>query len=162
MLLVVIGIMVLGKKSASASAAPPEATNFQCDISLQYAGMSLGGSISRPGPGHCTITLNDPESLKGLCFDIADGEIDISYGGLKLPIGSLDIPESNIMQPLCKALDTAASIENLQIDRRDGNYVFYGPSTLSDFELLCSGDGRILKLALSKYELDIDFDNYKS
>ena len=159
-ILIAIGAVLIGGKSSSRSSATPLADNFSCDISLKYSGMSLSGSITRTGPGHCTITLKEPKTLSGMRFDLTGEGMEISYGELKLPLGSINIPESNLFEPLCRALDAAVVPDSLKADRIDGKNVFYGTSHLSSFEIACADDGRILSIKIPKYELDVSMENY--
>jgi len=159
-ILIIICAVFIGGKSSPGSAALPLADNFSCDISLKYSGMSLSGSITRTGPGQCTVTIKEPKALGGMRFDVTGEGIEISYGKLKLPLGSIDIPESNLFEPLCRTLDAAMSPDGLKMDRIDGKNVFHGKSSLSSFEITCADDGQILNIKIPGYELDVNMENY--
>ncbi len=105
-------------------------TVFSASFSLSYNEMQIKGEFSADEEKNVSVSVNSPDTLKGLRADFDGEKFDISYNGMAVTYQKSDLPDGAFFKLVCLALEKISSTEGMTFEETDDGY-----SSTADTEL---------------------------
>ncbi len=159
----VILIFSIASCNSKAPEIPELVTGFSGDVNVEMGDTKIKCSLSHTEKGVSSVTVSDPEGLKGLSFKRLGGTYAISYNELICETKTSFLPDSSFAQAITNALDTASE-ENGAVYQKseDDCAVFTGTSDSGEFTIYADIDtGYIERIDMSEVNISAKFSNVK-
>ena len=160
--LVLAGITLLFMVSCNKKEEqPPDQIMASVSASAQVTQgeSSLSCTVVRNPEGVGVISVTQPASLEGLCFEWKGNGYGLSYHGLACEAGTPFLPSTSFASAIMNVLKSCERMEGLQIQsQEDGKTVYSGESESGRFTITVDNqDGFIEKISIEDLQLSVDF-----
>ncbi|MCI8351826.1 MAG: hypothetical protein HFJ86_11805 [Oscillospiraceae bacterium] len=143
-------------------AAEIASRDFVSGASIEYGGLSLRAQIAKDAQGETTVSLESPETLKGLTLTSKDGEVALHYKGLSTSIDPDSFVGKTLVQAAIKALNQAGNPQGISVTRTDGGVQLISSTEGMEFTLALDQEtGHFLELSVPDEKLNIKFENFQ-
>lgn len=155
MLIICAFLCSCGNKAQSSTSLQ---TVFECDFAARYNETELGGRVAFDENG-AKITLAKPDTLKGVCLEMKNGQekIRLSANGLSIDFDEKRYPSAAFVRLICKAVFSGGG----GLRREGESNALSGSADGIGFEFTVDDSGRPKTLNIPDYSLKMDFTNYK-
>lgn len=143
-------------------AAEIASRDFVSGASIEYGGLSLRAQITKDSQGETTVTMESPETVKGLTLTAKDGEVALHYKGLSTSIDPDSFVGKTLVQAAIKALNEAGNPQGITVTRTDGGVQLISSTEGMNFTLALDQEtGHFLELSVPDEKLNIKFENFQ-
>lgn len=133
------------------NAVPKINTAISSEAEVVCSDCTYNCSISYVNSKTASVTINSPDSLKGLKFTRADNGITLSLGSLQCKSGLELTSDRSFIPTLLDMLDSAGSAEFSR--KTDSLYEFTGHSKNGDYKISADSEGNIIKAESELFSL---------
>lgn len=144
------------------SSKPQTDILFKTNADITYDNFEVTGTITRYGSGNWEMTINTPETLKGLVVTEKDGTIIAQLNGLNFSVSKDDLPVKSVFGLIFNAIDSAASDENAEVTTKDGIISVTGDSALGSYTVdMDETSGNYLGIRIPDKKLSAVFSDFE-
>lgn len=151
--------------SSTLGFAPPKIKqDFNCTAQIQYKNMEIKADVSRLKEGVTTITVNSPDTIKGLKYKWVDSKLTVTCEDLDCNTQEGYLPQANFAQVIYSVLNSTAD-ENACVfkEKKDNVCVYTGSCSSGAYTLKeDSSTGEIKEFTVSSIGITVNFLEYKS
>ncbi len=159
----VILIVSITSCTEKAPKIPELVTGFSGNANVEMGETKLQCSVSHTERGISSITVSEPEGLKGLSFKNLGGTYAISYNDLICETENSFLPDSSFAKVITNVLDKASEENGASYQKsEEDNAVFSGTSKSGDFMIYADSEtGMIKKIEVPKINITAQFSDTK-
>ncbi len=145
-----------GKK---VSTAKPVTTGFSCDVSAQFRGMTVKGTLTRQTDGVLRVQLTEPPTLRDVAVSWDGQMMTMALGGVNIPVDAAKVPQGALVRQVLSALTASPTDSKTTAE----GALFTGTVDGKEYTIVCAPDtGLIRSLSIPQDALTVSFDNTKT
>lgn len=138
------------------------AQDFVSGAAITYGNLQLSAQLVKNTKGETTLTVESPETIKGLKMTAKDGEVELEYRGLSTSVDPDSFVGKTLLQTAVKALNMAGNPQGISVTQTDGGVQLVSSTQGMDFTLTLDQEtGHFLELSVPEESLVIRFDNFQ-
>ncbi len=149
-------LLPVGCKQEETPAVEPVTTGFSCEVSADYRGMAIKGTLTREASGELRVSLTEPATLSGMAVRWDGEKMTMELGGMQIPVDAAKVPQGALVKSVLSALAAVP----VQGELTDDGYVVGGEVDGKEYTVVCAPDtGLVRSLSVPQDELTVAFQN---
>ena len=137
--------------------------DFTCKASVSYNGLTAEADVAHSPDGTTRITLNTPETLKGLQFDFSNEGASLNYKGLKLDVDAASFLASSMTAVIADTFAAALTDAAFEVTEQNGALAYTARGNGGSFTLTFDKEsGAPLSLNVPSLDLLCEFTEYRN
>ena len=133
---------------------------FNASAIVEFDGMTYEALLTRISDGYWRVELLQPDAVRGLVFDIAGEEMNISFKGLLFTFDSEKFPVSSVVSLITKSFDRLVPIN---LDIVVGDETDNASGTVDDiaYSITFDKNGTPLTMEFANCQMKITFNTFE-
>ncbi len=149
------GLVGCGKKQ---EAVTPVTTGFSCEVSADYRGLQLKGTLERSADGQLRVSVSEPPTLRDVVVRWDGEEMAMELGGIRIPVNAELVPQGALIKSLLAVLSATPTAG----EATESGYTHSGDIDGKAYTLVCAPDtGLLCALSVPEDELAVTFEKVK-
>jgi len=137
--------------------------DFTCKATVSYNGLTAEADVARSPDGTTRITLNTPETLKGLQFDFSNEGASLNFKGLKLDVEAASFLASSMTAVIADAFATTLRDAAFSPTEQGDAFSYTARGNGGSFTLTFDKEsGAPLALNVPALDLTCEFSEYRN
>ena len=132
---------------------------FNASAIVEFDGMTYEALLTRISDGYWRVELLQPDAVRGLVFDIAGEEMNISFKGLLFTFDSEKFPVSSVVSLITKSFDRLVPI-NLDVVVGDETDNASGEVDDIAYSIIFDKNGTPLTMEFANCQMKITFESF--
>ena len=134
---------------------------FSSTVKIDYKGSLYKGFLTFRNGSSGTLEITDPANLKGLIFELSNGEPSAKYEGLDIPISTLDSQTKAAAGMIFSAIASAGVSDNVKINQSKNEFSVSDKIYSQEFDMIFDRkSGAIKSFSVPAQQLLVTFTNF--